>query len=91
MVDCSHANSAKQYQRQSEVAADLARQLAAGERCIVGAMVESNLVEGRQDLRPGAALTFGQSVTDPCLGWDDSLRVLETLAGGVRQRRKRPR
>ena len=91
MVDCSHANSAKQYQRQSEVAADLARQLAAGERCIVGAMVESNLVEGRQDLRPGAALTFGQSVTDACLGWEDSLRLLGTLAEGVRQRRKRPR
>jgi 3-deoxy-7-phosphoheptulonate synthase len=91
MVDCSHANSAKEYRRQSEVAADLARQLGAGERCIVGAMVESNLVEGRQDLRPGAALTFGQSVTDACLGWEDSQRVLETLAEGARQRRKRPR
>ncbi|MGQ0547615.1 MAG: 3-deoxy-7-phosphoheptulonate synthase [Betaproteobacteria bacterium] len=91
MVDCSHANAAKQYQRQIEVAADIARQIAAGERCIVGAMVESNLVEGRQDLRPGAALTFGQSVTDACLGWEQSAGVLETLADAVRRRRKRPR
>jgi 3-deoxy-7-phosphoheptulonate synthase len=91
MIDCSHANAAKQYQRQVEVAADVARQIGAGERCIVGAMVESNLVEGRQDLRPGAALTFGQSVTDGCLGWEQSTGVLETLADAVRQRRKRPR
>ncbi|MDF3010979.1 MAG: aroG [Burkholderiales bacterium] len=91
MIDCSHANAAKQYQRQVEVAADVARQIGAGERCIVGAMVESNLVEGRQDLRPGAALTFGQSVTDGCLGWEQSAAVLETLADAVRQRRKRPR
>ncbi|HEX6296157.1 MAG TPA: 3-deoxy-7-phosphoheptulonate synthase [Burkholderiales bacterium] len=91
MIDCSHANAAKQYQRQVEVAADIARQISAGERCIVGAMVESNLVEGRQDLRPGEALTFGQSVTDGCLGWEQSAGVLETLADAVRQRRKRPR
>jgi 3-deoxy-7-phosphoheptulonate synthase len=91
MIDCSHANAAKQYQRQVEVAADVARQIGAGERCIVGAMVESNLVEGRQDLRPGAALTFGQSVTDGCLGWEQSAAVLETLADAVRQRRERPR
>jgi 3-deoxy-7-phosphoheptulonate synthase len=91
MIDCSHANAAKQYQRQVEVAAEVARQIAGGERCIVGAMVESNLVEGRQDLRPGAALTFGQSVTDACLGWEPSRGVLETLAEAVRQRRKRPR
>ena len=91
MIDCSHANAAKQYQRQVEVAADVARQIGAGERCIVGAMVESNLVEGRQDLRPGAALTFGQSITDGCLGWEQSAAVLETLADAVRQRRKRRR
>jgi len=91
MIDCSHANAAKQYQRQVEVAADVARQVGGGERCIVGAMVESNLVEGRQELRPGAALTFGQSVTDGCLGWEQSAGVLETLAEAVRQRRKRPR
>jgi len=90
MIDCSHANAAKQYRRQVEVAAEVARQVAGGERCIVGAMVESNLVEGRQELRPGAALTFGQSVTDACLGWEQSLGVLDSLAGAVRQRRKRP-
>jgi 3-deoxy-7-phosphoheptulonate synthase len=91
MVDCSHANASKQYQRQVEVAADIARQVVAGERCIVGAMIESNLVEGRQDLRPGAPLVFGQSVTDACLGWDASAGVLETLAEAVRRRRKHPR
>ena len=91
MIDCSHANAAKQYQRQAEVAADIARQVAAGERCIVGAMVESNLVEGRQDLRPGTPLTFGQSVTDACLGWEASVGLLEVLADAARQRRKRPR
>src|SRR5688500_8573061 len=91
MIDCSHANAAKQYQRQAEVAADVAGQIAAGEKDIIGVMVESHLVEGRQDLRPGGALTFGQSVTDACLGWEQSAGVLETLAAAVRQRRKRPR
>ena len=91
MIDCSHANAAKQHERQVEVAADIARQIAGGERCILGAMVESNLVEGRQDLGGGAPLAFGQSVTDACLGWEQSVGVLETLAGAVRQRRKRPR
>jgi len=91
MIDCSHANAAKQHERQVEVAADIARQIAGGERCIVGAMVESNLIEGRQELRAGVALTFGQSVTDACLGWEQSVGVLDTLAGAVRQRRKRPR
>ena len=89
MIDCSHANAAKDHRRQLEVAADVARQLAAGERCIMGVMVESNLVEGRQDLRPGETLAFGKSVTDACLGWDASAGLLESLAGGVRARRKR--
>ena len=91
MIDCSHANAQKQYKRQIEVAADVARQLAAGERCIVGAMVESNLVEGRQELERGRELAFGQSVTDGCLGWEDSVDLLATLAEGVRERRKRTR
>jgi len=89
MIDCSHANAAKQFQRQLEVARDIAGQLAGGERRVVGAMVESNLVEGRQELQPGKPLKFGQSITDACLGWEDSERVLETLAEGVRKRRKR--
>ncbi|TMH87569.1 MAG: 3-deoxy-7-phosphoheptulonate synthase, partial [Betaproteobacteria bacterium] len=88
MIDCSHANAAKQYQRQADVAADIARQLAGGEKRIVGVMVESHLVEGRQELEPGEPLRFGQSITDACLGWDDSLQVLDALAQGVKQRRK---
>src|SRR5258708_11315015 len=88
MIDCSHANAAKQYKRQADVAADIAKQLTAGEKRIVGVMIESHLVEGRQELEPGKPLRFGQSITDACLGWDDSVRVLDTLAQGAKQRRK---
>jgi len=88
MIDCSHANAAKQYKRQAEVAADIAKQLAGGEKRIVGVMIESHLVEGRQELEPGEPLRFGQSITDACLGWDDSVQVLDTLAQAVKQRRK---
>ncbi|WP_088284828.1 3-deoxy-7-phosphoheptulonate synthase [Ideonella sp. A 288] len=87
MIDCSHANSAKQHRRQIEVAADVAAQLAAGERRIIGVMVESHLHEGRQDLVPGQALKPGVSVTDACIGWDDTAPLLRQLAGAVRQRR----
>jgi 3-deoxy-7-phosphoheptulonate synthase len=69
------------------VCADVAGQLAAGEMRVVGVMIESHLVAGRQDLQPGKPLTYGQSITDACLGWEDSVRCLETLAGAVRQRR----
>ncbi len=89
MIDCSHANAAKDYRRQAEVAADIGRQIAGGERRIVGVMIESHLREGRQDLAPGSALTFGQSITDACLGWEDSVKLLDVLAAGVRERRKR--
>src|SRR3990170_75081 len=88
MVDCSHANAAKQYKRQLDVTRDLAGQIAGGERRIIGAMVESHLVEGRQELTPGKPLQYGQSVTDPCLGWKDSIEVLKLLAGAVQERRK---
>ena len=88
MVDFSHANSSKDYKRQMNVGNDIAGQIASGERRVVGVMAESNLVEGRQDLVPGKALTYGQSVTDACLGWDDTTRLLELLAGAVRSRRK---
>jgi 3-deoxy-7-phosphoheptulonate synthase len=91
MIDCSHANAAKQYQKQVAVAADIAAQLAGGEKRLIGVMVESNLVEGRQEIVAGKPLKYGQSVTDGCLGWDDSVRVLESLAEGVRKRRKRGR
>ena len=89
MIDCSHANAAKDYRRQAEVGGDIGRQIAGGERRIVGVMIESHLREGRQDLVPGSALTFGQSITDACLGWDDSVKLLDTLAAGVGERRKR--
>jgi 3-deoxy-7-phosphoheptulonate synthase len=89
MIDCSHANAAKDYRRQAEVAGDIGRQIAGGERRVVGVMVESHLVEGRQDLAPGRPLAFGQSITDACLGWDDSVKLLEGLAQAVRARRSR--
>ena len=87
MVDASHANSSKEFKRQVEVVADVAQQLAQGEDRIIGVMVESHLVEGRQNLTPEKPLEYGKSITDACIGWDDSLTVLETLAQGVRARR----
>ena len=89
MIDCSHANASKKYERQVEVARDIAAQIGAGERRIVGTMIESHLVEGRQDLGSGAPLRFGQSITDACLGWEKSTQVLEALAAAVRTRRER--
>jgi len=88
MIDCSHANSRKDYKLQLEVARDVAGQLAGGDRRIFGLMVESHLQEGRQELEPGCALEYGQSITDACLGWEDSVALLETLAEGVRARRR---
>ncbi len=87
MVDFSHGNSRKQYKLQMEVCSSVAAQLAAGEERIMGVMVESHLVEGRQDLSPEKPLTYGQSITDACISWDDSLSVLEQLAAAVRARR----
>jgi 3-deoxy-7-phosphoheptulonate synthase len=87
MIDFSHANSSKEFKRQIDVANDVAAQLAAGEGRIMGVMVESHLVEGRQNLVPEKPLEYGKSITDACLGWDDSLAVLEILAQGVRARR----
>jgi 3-deoxy-7-phosphoheptulonate synthase len=87
MVDLSHANSSKQYQRQVAVGEDVARQLAGGERRIVGVMVESHINPGRQDHLPGKPLQYGVSITDACLGWEDTVGLLDTLAEGVRKRR----
>jgi 3-deoxy-7-phosphoheptulonate synthase len=87
MVDFSHANSSKQYQRQIDVGADVADQLAKGEARIMGVMVESHINPGRQDLMPGRPLEYGVSITDACLGWADTTRLLDTLAQGVRARR----
>jgi 3-deoxy-7-phosphoheptulonate synthase len=91
MVDCSHANSGKLHSRQVEVARDVAAQLEAGARCVFGVMIESHLQAGAQKFAAGkddpAQLAYGQSITDACLGWDDSVRVLEGLSAAVAARR----
>jgi 3-deoxy-7-phosphoheptulonate synthase len=87
MVDFSHANSSKQYQKQIEVGHDVAGQIAAGDRRIVGVMIESHLNPGRQDLQPGKPLAYGVSVTDACLGWADTEPLLRVLADAARARR----
>lgn len=88
MIDFSHANSAKQFGRQLLVAKDVAAQIAAGDQGIIGVMVESNLVEGNQSLNSGAPLTYGQSVTDGCIGWEATEEMLRQLAKAVRTRRQ---
>jgi 3-deoxy-7-phosphoheptulonate synthase len=87
MIDASHANSSKKPENQVPVCADIGAQVAAGDQRIVGVMIESHLVGGRQDLVPGKELVYGQSVTDGCIDWDSSVQVLEALAESVRQRR----
>jgi 3-deoxy-7-phosphoheptulonate synthase len=87
MIDFSHANSEKDYRKQASVAKDVAGQLAKGDRRIVGVMVESHVNAGRQDLVPGQELQYGVSITDACLGWDDTVKLLDTLADAVRRRR----
>ena len=87
MIDFSHGNSAKQFQRQLEVGADVAAQIAAGDRHIMGAMIESHLKEGRQDQDEGVDLEYGKSITDACISWEDTVPLLENLAAAVRQRR----
>src|SRR5450830_180197 len=87
MIDASHANSSKKPENQIPVCADIAGQIAGGDTRIVGVMVESNLIAGRQDLVPGKELTYGQSVTDGCINWEESLGVLQGLADAVKQRR----
>jgi 3-deoxy-7-phosphoheptulonate synthase len=86
-VDCSHANSAKNYERQIEVAQELAARIAAGEQRILGLMIESHLKPGRQELRPGVPLESGVSITDGCIGWEQTETVLRKLAAAARQRR----
>jgi 3-deoxy-7-phosphoheptulonate synthase len=88
MIDLSHANSSKKHENQIPVARNVAEQMANGESRIIGVMVESHLQAGRQDLIPGKELVYGQSITDACLGWQDSLTVLDVLAQGVRERRR---
>ena len=93
MVDCSHANSSKQHDKQIDVAREIASQVAKGSHCVFGVMVESHLNSGAQKFSPGrddpAALEYGKSITDACLGWGDSLQVLELLSEAVKVRRNR--
>ena len=92
MIDCSHANSSKEHERQIDVARDIAAQMKAGTTCIFGVMVESHLLGGSQKFNAGkddpSKLAYGQSITDACLGWNDSLAVLDTLHGAVKSRRR---
>ena len=91
MVDCSHANSSKQHEKQLDVAREIAAQLAAGSRSVFGLMIESHLTPGAQKFTPGkdkaAGLEYGKSITDACLGWPDSISALEVLSQAVRSRR----
>ena len=87
MIDFSHANSQKNFERQLEVARDVAGQVAGGEDRIVGAMIESHINPGRQDLIPGQPLAYGVSITDACIGWEETVGVLRELAEAVRRRR----
>lgn len=87
MVDCSHANSQKDHQRQINVADVVAEQIAQGNENLMGVMIESHLVAGRQNVEQDKDLVYGQSVTDACINWDDSIAVLKTLAKAVKQRR----
>ncbi|MEM7294036.1 MAG: 3-deoxy-7-phosphoheptulonate synthase [Pseudomonadota bacterium] len=87
MIDCSHANSRKQFDRQKYVARDISNQLSDGDRRITGVMIESNLVSGNQKLVDGVAPVYGQSITDACIDWGDTQAVLQQLASAVRARR----
>ncbi|HZX71981.1 MAG TPA: 3-deoxy-7-phosphoheptulonate synthase [Rhodanobacter sp.] len=88
MIDVSHANSGKNPENQPKVVENIAARIAAGERRILGVMVESHLLGGRQELQPGQPLRYGQSITDGCLDWENSVQVLHRLAQSVRQRRQ---
>jgi 3-deoxy-7-phosphoheptulonate synthase len=89
MIDCSHGNSMKDYRNQPMVARNVASQIAAGCKVITSVMIESNLVEGNQKLAKDLkTLTRGQSVTDACIGWNDTVETLDGLAAAVRKRRE---
>ncbi|MAA74453.1 MAG: 3-deoxy-7-phosphoheptulonate synthase [Salinisphaeraceae bacterium] len=88
MVDFSHANSRKQPRKQLEVGRDVAGQMAAGSNAVFGVMIESHLKEGNQKIEPGKPLEYGKSITDACLGWEDTLPLLDDLAEAVKQRRE---
>jgi len=87
MIDASHANSQKDHTNQIKVCDSIGQQVSAGESRIIGVMIESHLTAGRQELVAGKPLSYGQSITDACIGWDDSVGVLSSLAEAVRSRR----
>lgn len=87
MVDCSHANSFKQHERQMEVGKSICDQVGRGDTRVFGVMIESHLVAGRQDTKPGVELTYGQSITDACMGWQETEVLLHLLAKAARERR----
>ncbi|QEW33026.1 3-deoxy-7-phosphoheptulonate synthase AroG [Erwinia billingiae] len=87
MIDFSHANSSKQFQKQLVVSDDVSQQIASGDKAIIGVMIESHLVEGNQSLESGEPLVYGKSVTDACIGWEDTEKVLRQLADAVKARR----
>jgi 3-deoxy-7-phosphoheptulonate synthase len=91
MIDCSHANSSKQHDKQIDVAREIGQQIAGGSRSVFGVMVESHLLPGAQKFTPGkddpAELEYGKSITDACIGWGDSLQVLDVLSDAVKTRR----
>jgi 3-deoxy-7-phosphoheptulonate synthase len=89
MIDCSHANSQKDYKLQKNVAQDIAKQVGAKDARIIGVMLESHLNEGKQEYTPGCKLEYGKSITDGCLGWDATVEVLEMLANAVKARRSK--
>jgi 3-deoxy-7-phosphoheptulonate synthase len=86
IIDCSHGNSSKKHTNQPIVAADIGSQISGGEKAIVGIMIESNISEGRQDIKEGCTLEYGKSVTDACIGWETTVDVLRNLSESVRQR-----
>jgi len=88
MVDCSHGNSVKDHTRQAAVAGEVCRQVSGGSQKILGVMIESNLAAGKQTFKPGANLRYGVSITDACLGWEDTVPLLDQLAEAVRTRRE---
>ncbi len=87
MIDFSHANSSKQFQKQMDVGTDVCAQIAGGDRAIMGVMVESHLVEGNQNPDSGEPLVYGKSITDACIGWQDTDTLLRQLARAVKARR----
>lgn len=86
MIDCSHANSQKDHTKQPLVCRDVARQIAGGDHRIFGLMLESSLVAGSQRLVPGQPLVYGRSITDSCMGWEETRMLLDHLAEAVRAR-----